>query len=112
MTLRQAEIDFEIHQRENNAESQAHLQENEFRFKKSCMKVLVRLCQGERLTVLSAINSGISSLPRRVLDLREMGIPVKAQFLAGDNFKTYFLLLSDIEWIKEKYKECLQVNNG
>lgn len=59
------------HLRENNSDSQSHLQENEQKFSDQCLKVLKILNRGVKLTVASAMEHGISSLPRRILDLRE-----------------------------------------
>ncbi|HEY6436167.1 MAG TPA: helix-turn-helix domain-containing protein [Ignavibacteriaceae bacterium] len=61
-----------IHDNENNSESQEHLEENKVKFSKQCAIVLELLKQGKRLTVKSAMNQyGITSLPRRLLDLKE-----------------------------------------
>lgn len=59
------------HLQENNKESQKHLEENAPKFSQQCLKVMELLNQGHRLTVASAMSHGISSLPRRILDLRE-----------------------------------------
>lgn len=59
------------HLHENNKESQTHLEENEQKFSQQCLKVLELLNQGKRLTVLNAGGYGISSLPRRIKDLRD-----------------------------------------
>lgn len=59
------------HLRENNEESQKHLEINEKKFSRQCLMVLELLYQGKRLTVLSATKYGITSLPRRIKDLRD-----------------------------------------
>lgn len=59
------------HIRENNKESQQHLEENEQLFSDQCLKVMQLLNKGIRLTVLEAHKMGISSLPRRIKDLRD-----------------------------------------
>lgn len=65
----------EIHDRENNEDSQSFKDENAGKFKEACMKVLRLLNQGKRLTVKDAIaEHDIASLPRRIADLREGGI--------------------------------------
>ena len=63
----------EIHQAENNSDSQSFVNENADKIRESCMMVLKLLRQGVRLTVKLAISRyDISSLPRRIKDLREM----------------------------------------
>jgi hypothetical protein len=63
----------QIHETENNNESQGFLNENHERIKECCMKVLRILNQGKKLSVLSAHSEyGISSLPRRIKDLRDV----------------------------------------
>lgn len=71
----------ETHQRENNAESEQHLQENQKKFSKQCLKVLELLYQGKRLTTYSAPGYGILSLPRRILDLKENGVQIDERWL-------------------------------
>lgn len=67
----QEALDF-THRQENNYQSRKHLEENRERFSAQCEKVYDLLKSGVRLTVLSAITEyGISSLPRRILDLKE-----------------------------------------
>jgi 16S rRNA G1207 methylase RsmC len=78
-----------VHRAENNPESQAHLTANRAKLNRKCAEVLRRLESGERLTVLGCANSGIASLPRRILDLKESGIAVQDQWVNG--VKEYFL---------------------
>jgi len=67
----QLALDF-THREENNHDSRRHLEENRERFSAQCQQVYDLLRSGVRLTVLSAITEyGISSLPRRILDLKE-----------------------------------------
>lgn len=61
----------QTHLHENNPDSQSFLQENEQKFSDQCLKVLQLLNMGIRLTVADAMSRGISSLPRRILDLKE-----------------------------------------
>lgn len=75
------------HQRENNAESEQHLQENQKKFSKQCLKVLELLYQGKRLTTYSAPSYGILSLPRRILDLKENGVQIAERWLTDENGK-------------------------
>jgi hypothetical protein len=63
-----------VHGKENNKESQTHLEENAQSFGEKCLKVYDLLKSGVRLTVENAlVKHGISSLPRRILDLKERG---------------------------------------
>lgn len=62
-----------VHGKENNKESQEHLEANAQKFGEKCQKVYDILQSGVRLTVLSAMTTyHISSLPRRIKDLRDM----------------------------------------
>lgn len=85
----------EIHDRENNSESDQHLKENSKKFSAQCLKVLQLFLDGKRLTVLSAYGYGISSLPRRVLDIKENGISVDDKWITDENgkrlHKEYFI---------------------
>lgn len=84
-----------VHQHENNQESQDHLDENRKKFSNKCLQLLELLLQGKRLTVLGAANSGISSLPRRVLDCKEAGIDIQDEWLTDNEgkrtVKEYFI---------------------
>lgn len=72
---------FQIHDRENNQESEQHLKENHKKFSNQCLKVLELLRQGKRLTTLNAPSYGILSLPRRILDIKVNGIHVDDRWL-------------------------------
>ena len=85
---RQLALDFSPHRTENNYQSRKHLEENREKFNRQCQQVYDLLRSGVRLTVLSAITEyGISSLPRRILDLKEAGVGIRDR------------------WIDKKYKE-------
>src|ERR1700733_3303865 len=86
----------QIHERENNHESQTNLEKNKKHFSKQCLKVLQILLDGKRLTVKSAMNQyDVWSLPRRILDLRENGINISDEWVADkegeSKIKQYFL---------------------
>ena len=68
-----AKSKLKTHIHENSKESLGFLEENEGKFTEECWKVLQILNTGVRLTVAKAIAEPyfISSLPRRILDLRE-----------------------------------------
>jgi hypothetical protein len=88
--MNQLTIDY-TQRRENNKESQAILEANKDRINKSCAKVLELLKEGHHLTVRDAIvYHDISSLPRRIKDLREHGIVIKDRLIDG-RYKEYFL---------------------
>lgn len=90
------------HDKENNAESQIHLEKNRKRFSKKCEELLRRLLNGEKLKFADCVRD-IGDLRRRSLDLIELGIPIQRKFLNGENIKTYYINPEDISWIKEKY---------
>ncbi len=56
---------------ENNEESQKFLEENADKFGEQCLKIMRLLFQGKKLTVIIAVSHGITSLPRRIKDLRD-----------------------------------------
>lgn len=90
--MKQMEIDWNnvVHGRENNRHSQGILEDQYARLNRQCKKVYDLLKSGHRLTVRDAIlNHGISSLPRRILDLKQKGIPVKDEM--KNSYKEYFL---------------------
>lgn len=83
------------HTAENNQESRANLERNRPRFNRVCQLVYTKLMAGERLTVRQCAIDGISSLPRRIADLRENGVLItdfwfgkvkQYQMLADDRF--------------------------
>lgn len=79
------------HTRENNRESEAILAANLPRISRQCELVLSLLKEGKRLTVRSAIvDYGISSLPRRILDLKQSGFKIKSE-LIDKKYKEYYL---------------------
>lgn len=77
---------------ENNFESNTILSNNKEHINNQCKRVLELLKSGERLTVYSAlVHHGISSLPRRILDLKEKtGLNVKTEII-NKRFKEYYL---------------------
>jgi hypothetical protein len=89
MTI-QTEIDFTA-RRENNPESQAILEANKDSINTQCKMIKAMLESGYRLTVRDAmINYGISSLPRRILDLKNHGMEIKSKLING-KYKEYFI---------------------
>ena len=88
--MAQTEIDFPLHTRENNSESEQRLFSNRKHFSNKCKELLIRLCNGERLTVYDAlVNCGISSLPRRILDLKQNGVAITDEWIKG--VKVWFI---------------------
>ncbi len=91
MTFIQTEIDF-TNRCENNAESQRFLDANKAKINGDCLKVYELLRQGKILTVDSMYKEhSISSPPRRILDLKRKGIPVKDRTIGNSRFKEYYL---------------------
>lgn len=77
---------------ENNHESNVILQANKDHINGRCREVLELLEKGVVLTVLGAAKEyNITSLPRRIKDLRDKkGVPVKDRLVEG-KFKEYYL---------------------
>lgn len=104
-----------VHRRENNSLSEEHLNANRRKFTGDCAIVLSLLHKAVKLTTYSAlVQWQVSSLPRRILDLKEAGIDVdddwqmspdkkvtrnKVWFLPG-NRKSFF----EKGWIANEYK--------
>jgi hypothetical protein len=86
------EQQFQIHERENNSDSELILKANKERFSNQCNIVYEALQRGERLTTASALlKYGIGDLRRRVKDLVDYhGIEVKSELIEG-RFKEYFI---------------------
>jgi hypothetical protein len=84
---------FNPHKAENNAASQKHLDANRAKFSRACSTVYSRLMAGDRLTVRQCAIDGISSLPRRVLDLKEQGVAISDEWAGG--VKVYFMSAAD-----------------
>jgi hypothetical protein len=80
------------HLQENNAESQKHLEQNAAKFSQQCLKIMELFNQGKRLTVASAMSYGISSLPRRLKDLKDRnGITsIKEQWIKDTKGKNLY----------------------
>lgn len=86
------QLSFQIHDRENNSDSELILKANKERFSNQCRIVYDALLRGEKLTTASAlIKYGIGDLRRRVKDLVDYhGIEVKSELIEG-RFKEYFI---------------------
>lgn len=78
----QYQIDF-LHVAENNRESQDYLDDKRTHFNGKCQTVFDWLIAGQSLTVLWAANNGVSSLPRRIADLKEKGIIISDKWENG-----------------------------
>jgi hypothetical protein len=103
------------HLRENNPESQKHLEDNEQHFSQQCLRVLFLLYRGKKLTTFNAPILGVRSLPRRIKDLRDInGIHVDDKWVYDDTGKkvekVWFIDLSSkratkkevvSEWLKK-----------
>lgn len=89
-----------VHQWENNPQSQAHLNLKREDFNEQCWLVLKRMLAGEKLSYLTAINSGIGDIRRRSKDLIDgFGIPVKREWEIVDgkrqDYKVYYIAPED-----------------
>lgn len=96
-----AEATIPVHTKENNRESLDYLNENRDRIIKSCRIVFDRLMRGERLTVVFATLNGISSLPRRAMDLEAAGFLLKKDWVYVDgnrSHKEWFMTPEQIEF--------------
>lgn len=99
------------HLRENNKESQKHLEDHQEGFTQNCLKVLELLYQGKRLTTDNAPLYGIRSLPRRIKDLRDRnGITViKDQWIRnkdGVKIKEWWIEITTRPTKKEVIKKA------
>lgn len=94
-------LDFDIHARENNPISQAHLDENRHLFTKSCLLVLEALVRGEVLTTDNAKSiADTRSLPRRIKDLRDdFGLSISDDWVLIDGRKSHLKW-----WMSDKDK--------
>ena len=91
--MTQTVLNFEaiVHKHENNSFSQSILEANYEAINGQCKKVYDLLKSGVRLTVRSAmIDYNISSLPRRVLDLKKKGVDIKTELING-RYVEYFI---------------------
>jgi hypothetical protein len=87
------EQQFQIHERENNSDSELILKANKERFSNQCRIVYDALLRGEKLTTASAlIKYGIGDLRRRIADLIENGVDIQKETKEG-RFKEYFIEL-------------------
>lgn len=92
----QIQIDFSIHQAENNAVSLQILNDNKDHFSNQCKTIYDAMMRGERLTTsIALIKYGIGDLRRRVKDLIDHNnVPVKSIKIQG-RFKEYYLELNN-----------------
>lgn len=87
----QFSLDFQpVHLRENSPLSQSHLDANRERFTASCFEVLKALVKGLELTTDNAKElCGTRSLPRRLKDLRDMGISISDEWILINGRKSH-----------------------
>lgn len=111
MEYKQGEMNFRVHEVENNTEMQYHLEENRKHFSAQCKKVFNLLMSGKELTVLSAITEhGISSLPRRLMDCSLNGVKYSERWFkpeSGAKYKVWFMNEDD----KKKNQHLLSEQN-
>lgn len=78
-----------VHGRENNPDSQQHLEANEQHFNKQCLKILALLRKGEVLTQRRGmIEFDIGDTRRRISELREGGIVIKDEWILDKEGKS------------------------
>lgn len=99
---------FEVHRFESSFESQIHLDENRVKFSQQGKKVFNMLLNGKELSVYEAlVNSGISSLPRRILDLKQNGVVISDKWILNDDgkrlHKVWFMIDFQIKFNREKF---------
>ena len=90
MSATQLHIDWTqvVHKRENNSESEQHLHENKYKFIGQCAYVKSLLENGVRLTVVLAVEVyKITSLPRRIKDLKSKGVPIETKWILDSDGK-------------------------
>src|SRR5688572_15654283 len=100
---RQLDIEYDsvVHLHENNIESQEHLDNNRHKFNQKCKIVFGWLISGRRIKVLEAAIEGVSSLPRRIKDLKDKGVLISDEW-AGD-VKEWFMDKDQIEFNKNEF---------
>lgn len=87
-----------VHSKENNAESHQHLYTHKKHFEGQCKKLKELLMAGNRLTVYSAlVDHGISSLPRRFLDIKQAGVQATSMPMTGTRIKEYYMTPEQIK---------------
>lgn len=92
--MEQPQLEFRAHRFENNTESQKHLDAKRGHFNAKCGEVYRRLMAGERLTVRECAIAGISSLPRRILDLKKQNVAISDEWVGS--VKVYFCSDDDL----------------
>lgn len=106
---------FTCHVYENNPKSEDHLRQNFIHFSAQCLKVYNILISGGMLTVYGALTEeGISSLPRRILDLKQKGFKVSDRWDDRTTVKTkiWFMTSSDIKHNQTQVYEKINGNNS
>lgn len=114
----QLNIDFNaVHVRENNPDSEAYLELRREDFNAQCWIALKRMLDGEKLTMLGCITTGISDIHRRAKDLIDKyGIPVKREWaeLNGEQqkHKWYYIEDSDREAVMRRIIDWAQISRA
>lgn len=102
-----------VHGRENNPASQQHLELKREDFNAQCWAVLKRMLDGEKLSYLTAINTGIGDIRRRAKDLIDgKGIPVKREWATIDgvkqDYKWYYIAPEDRPAVMRRIIELMK----
>ena len=80
------ELNFQIHKRETNPESESYLEAGRKAFSKNCKTLFNLFMSGERIT---SNNSPVGDFRRRICDLKENG--VKLHFDTNGRIKTWYM---------------------
>ncbi len=95
--------DLNIHDRENNSESQQILDDNKEHFSDQCLTMLKALVRGEVLTSqICDRKYDIGDGRARKRDLKGNGIAIIDSLQKG-RFKEFYLMPEEIKRVKEKY---------
>ncbi len=97
---------FQVHDKENNSESEIHLSYNRKDFSKQCEKLFYILINGEQITTKSALLiHNIHSLPRRIMDLRnDNGVKISDKWDSTEKVKIWYMSQEDKDF-NEKFCE-------
>lgn len=108
-----------VHSRENNLDSESHLEQHRHKFNEQCFKVLKLMLAGEKLTNLSALTThGIGDIRRRAKDLIDgFGIPVRREWALDENghkqpFKWFYIAEADRAQVMQLLIDKLEIKKA
>lgn len=98
---------FQVHQYENNTESQNNLNKRKSDFSKQCQKIFDLMMCGEEITSKNAMMvHNIQRLSSRISDLKINGVHYSEKWDETDHFKIWFM--SDVDKLLNKKFTQLQ----